>query len=365
MPVTVSDIRTFFRQETGRGTNDRLVPFARRLEGMPRQGRVAVIHSYGVEQFVRHWGERVDRKIREGHYRPASDQLAWRDQGRGWIERFAEGDRQILSALRAYEVSRSGRALGATGLTRLADLHRHVGNWRAYFEWYYQSEYGRSQQVVFSDSRANVAPFARWLLARWDRLSSEGDPLSQKLRRVGWYPPRTATDRDYVASYQVLTADGNIPPGRAERAEIARESEAARAGQRYFAARVHAYKHSLGQLGFRLMRHLFSGSYGGGIGETSIIHPLGPDEQSAFRVEVRTWGEINGSPGPSPGPGLPANGLPYGPPARPPAGLGGHKDRITAIYQIVVEGEGDAAHYRSAGIQRPHAGPPPYTFRWF
>jgi hypothetical protein len=249
---------------------------------------------------------------------------------------------------------------------------RSHDQWASFFDQHYRSGDGRSQAVLIPTvgmqasqpgapnppapppTRASVAPLALWLTSRWSDIHTRG-PLYGRLSSLNWAPDLNS--RFLQVSYEALT------PSTVQRGVIA--------GENFFAQCVTAYVRSLGQLGLTLMRYLFHGGYGGGIGERTVLDPVSSAERMAFENQVATWGMTNGSPGRSPGPGLPANGLPYGLPQNPRPGIGTHKDRIAAIYRIVRDvADGHPFEFdrtsQTAGIVEPSSGgPPPYLFRWF
>ena len=269
----------------------------------------------------------------------------------------------------------------------------NIENWQDFFLWHYTSGPGQNQAVLVSNigrtppvrpnstapppgpanrpppipqyttiapppTQARIAPLARWLLYRWEHIH-RGSTLAQRLGTLRWRP--NTTSPQYRSSFNVLSRNGSIPPNSGGH----RESSGVRAGEHFFAGCVTAYVLSLGEISLPLIRSLCHGDFGGGIGETTTLDPLSNAEEVAFKNKIRNWGMINASPGPSPGPNLPSNGLPYGQPVNPRAGIGNHKARIAAIHRLVVDGQ-DSSHLRNtAGIVETHAGPPPYLFRWF
>lgn len=259
--------------------------------------RVALLRQYGLDNFIRQWAERVERRRAAGHYRMTdrrtgesrdpTPEEAWQLYGEHYIVMFAggaTGNQEILSALGRYQMTRDQEDLARSSRDAARIRVERLSDWVQWWDNHYLSPQGRIRPE---------AELARWLLFRWDRLTA----LAQRLRTAGWYPEQSGLN--YEHSYLVLTGSDQA------------QRDAGRvAGETYFSNVLGRYCTRLNELATTLVRYAYS-----------YPTALQLSERTTFEQLCDAWGTLNGSPGNPPG--LPhPSGLPYG-----------HAGRITAIHR--------------------------------
>lgn len=220
-----------------------------------------------------------------------------------------------------------------------------MSSWSDYYDWLYQQHPSNQDEVVVGNTRARVAPLARWLLCRWSRIENAGSQLSQALRGTGWHPSPGPGNSDYRESFSALTQDGQIRRGVPE--EVSEEARGALAGRRYFQGCTAAYIRSITLFGDNLRRYVFP---------SHTIMGLGATGRTQFQITVAHWQQINwdlctGS----------GSGLPYGPAPRAQI-YGSHRDRVNGMIRLFEwsqrhpTGDPSNSMCRQAGIDYPAFG---------
>jgi len=215
-------------------------------------------------------------------------------------------------------------------------------SWPDYYDWLYQHPPANRDDVVVGNTRARVAPLARWLLLRWSAIENENSSLSRALRGAGWHPSPGPSNSDYSLSLSALTPAGEVRRGVPE--EAADEARGAAAGRRFFQACTADYIEKIVLFLDNLRRYVFP---------SRTIAALGPAGRTQFQITASHWHQINTIPWGS------DIGLPYGPAPRAPS-YGNHRQRVNGMYQLLLwkqrnpTGDPSSTMCRQAGIHYPH-----------
>jgi hypothetical protein len=230
MPVTTQEIRRAFNEPLRRIPNDATDRLRTALmEPSMESSRAQIIVDYGVEEFIRQWANRVQRRLEAGHF-PAGNtpSSAWEHYGRSYIQIFAggpNGDRRILLPLSRFTLQAGGNP----------DADREP-LWIEYWLGYFQNTTfphpveGLPQQTGNPrsgprDAPANggVARIALWALRHWSQFGGRASPLGQSaamLRRERnfgsvWEAPRNEhwSRTLWVLSETAATRRHGLPHG--------------------------------------------------------------------------------------------------------------------------------------------------------
>jgi hypothetical protein len=118
--------------------------------------RVELLRQYGLDNFIRQWADRVERRRAAGHFRitdissresrDPTPEEAWQHYGRHYIVMFAEGEtgnQEILSALRRYQITRDQEDLARSSRDAARIRLERLSDWLQWWDNHYLSPQGR------------------------------------------------------------------------------------------------------------------------------------------------------------------------------------------------------------------------------